>query len=33
VQSMANDNIQKLTVVISHLNRQVLTLEDYKVNR
>jgi type II secretory pathway pseudopilin PulG len=33
VTSMSNGNIQKLTVVISHLNKQVLTLEDYKVNR
>ena len=33
VSTMANDNIQKLTVVISHLSKQVLTLEDYKVNR
>jgi len=33
VTSMSNGNIQKLTVIISHLNKQVLTLEDYKVNR
>jgi type II secretory pathway pseudopilin PulG len=33
VESMANDNIQKLTVTIIHLDREVLTLEDYKVNR
>jgi prepilin-type N-terminal cleavage/methylation domain-containing protein len=33
VTSMSNGNIQKLTVAISHLDKQVLTLEDYKVNR
>lgn len=33
VTSMANGNIQKLTVVVSHLGKQVLSLEDYKVNR
>lgn len=33
VASMANGNMQKLTVSVSHLGRQVLTLEDYKVNR
>ncbi|MGD1117950.1 MAG: type II secretion system protein [Dehalococcoidales bacterium] len=33
VTSLANGNIQKLTVAISHLGKQVLTLEDYKVNR
>jgi prepilin-type N-terminal cleavage/methylation domain-containing protein len=33
VASMSNGNIQKLTVVISHLHKAVLTLEDYKVNR
>ncbi len=33
VESMANGNIQKLVIVISHLDREVLTLEDYKVNR
>jgi prepilin-type N-terminal cleavage/methylation domain-containing protein len=33
VTSMSNGNIQKLTVVISHLAQNVLTLEDYKVNR
>jgi prepilin-type N-terminal cleavage/methylation domain-containing protein len=33
VESMANGNIQKLTVVIEHRDREVLTLENYKVNR
>jgi prepilin-type N-terminal cleavage/methylation domain-containing protein len=33
VTDMSNGNIQKLTVIVSHLDRQVLTLEDYKVNR
>ena len=33
VESLGNDNIQKLTVVITHLGREVLTLENYKVNR
>lgn len=33
VTSMSNGNIQKLAVVISHLGKEVLTLEDYKVNR
>jgi len=28
-----SDNIQQLTVIISHWNREVLTLENYKVNR
>jgi hypothetical protein len=33
VTSLYSGNIQKLTVTVSHLNKQVLTLEDYKVNR
>jgi prepilin-type N-terminal cleavage/methylation domain-containing protein len=33
VQSMANGNIQKLIITIGHLNREVLTLESYKVER
>lgn len=33
VSSLANGNLEKLTVVVSHLGKQVLTLEDYKVNR
>jgi len=33
VTSMSNGNIQKLTVIISHLDKEVLTLEGYKVNR
>lgn len=33
VANFANDNIQKLTIVIGHLDRAVLTLESYKVNR
>ena len=33
VDNMANSNIQKLTVVIEHRDRDVLTLENYKVNR
>ncbi len=30
---LESNDIQKLTVVITHLNREVLTLENYKVNR
>lgn len=30
---MGSNDIQKLTVVITHLGREVLTLENYKVNR
>ncbi len=30
---LESNDIQKLTVVISHLGREVLTLENYKVNR
>jgi len=33
VESMANGNIQKLTIVIEHFNRDVLTLESFKVDR
>jgi type II secretory pathway pseudopilin PulG len=33
VTSMGNGNIQKLTVIISHLDKQVLTLEGYKADR
>lgn len=33
VTSLANGNIQKLTVVIKHLDTDVLTLESYKVDR
>jgi Tfp pilus assembly protein PilV len=33
VTDMANGNIQLLAVSITHLNKEVLTLEDYKVNR
>ena len=33
VTSMSNGNIQRLAVVISHLGKEVLTLEGYKVNR
>ncbi|OGN95225.1 MAG: hypothetical protein A2Y89_02435, partial [Chloroflexi bacterium RBG_13_51_18] len=32
VDNMANSNIQKVTVVIEHRDRDVLTLENYKVN-
>ena len=31
--SMRNGNIQKITVTIIHRNREVITLESYKVNR
>ena len=30
---MANGCIQKLTVVVEHFDRNVLTLESYKVDR
>ena len=33
VDPMRNGNIQKITVTISHHNRDVTTLESYKVNR
>ncbi len=33
VESMANGNIQKLTIVIEHFDSEVLTLESYKVER
>ncbi|MBN1692886.1 MAG: type II secretion system protein [Dehalococcoidales bacterium] len=33
VQSMANGNIQKLIITIEHLDREVLTLESFKVER
>lgn len=33
VASMANGSIQKLTIVIGHLDRDVLTLEGFKVER
>jgi type II secretory pathway pseudopilin PulG len=33
VTGMANGNIQKLTIVIEHFNRDVLTLESLKVDR
>jgi type II secretory pathway pseudopilin PulG len=33
VSGMANGSIQKLTIVIEHMNRDVLTLESYKVER
>jgi prepilin-type N-terminal cleavage/methylation domain-containing protein len=33
VQSLANGNIQKLIITIGHLNREVLTLESFKVER
>ncbi|OGO00659.1 MAG: hypothetical protein A2Y58_05195 [Chloroflexi bacterium RBG_13_51_52] len=33
VESLANGNIQKLTIVIEHFNRDVLTLESFKVDR
>ena len=33
VASLANGSIQKLTIVIEHLNRDVLTLESFKVER
>jgi len=33
VESMPSGNIQKLIVTVKYLDRQVLTLEDYKVDR
>lgn len=33
VESMPSGSIQKLIITIKYLDRQVLTLEDYKVNR
>ena len=33
VDSLRNGNIQKITVTIKHHNREVTTLESYKVNR
>ena len=33
VENMANGNIQKLIIVIEHLDREVLTLESFKVER
>ncbi|MBN1161746.1 MAG: type II secretion system protein [Dehalococcoidales bacterium] len=33
VQGMANGNIQKLIITIERLNREVLTLESFKVER
>ena len=33
VQAMANGNIQKLIITIEHLDREVLTLESFKVER
>jgi prepilin-type N-terminal cleavage/methylation domain-containing protein len=33
VESLANGYIQRLTIVIGHLDRDVLTLESYKVDR
>jgi type II secretory pathway pseudopilin PulG len=33
VDSMRNGNIQKVTVTITHRNREIATLESYKVNR
>lgn len=33
VENFANSNIQKLTVAIGHNHREILTLENYKVNR
>jgi Tfp pilus assembly protein PilV len=33
VDPMRNGNIQKITVTIRHHNRDVITLESYKVNR
>jgi type II secretory pathway pseudopilin PulG len=33
VTSLGNGNIQKLTIIIKHLNQDVLTLESFKVKR
>jgi prepilin-type N-terminal cleavage/methylation domain-containing protein len=33
VASLANGNIQKLTIIVSRYNVPLVTLEDYKVNR
>ncbi len=33
VESMANGSIQRITIVIEHLDREVLTLESFKVER
>ena len=33
VDNMRNGNIQKITVTISHHDRDIETLESYKVNR
>jgi Tfp pilus assembly protein PilV len=33
VDPMRNGNIQKITVTVRHHNRDVITLESYKVNR
>ncbi|MFA5309890.1 MAG: prepilin-type N-terminal cleavage/methylation domain-containing protein [Dehalococcoidales bacterium] len=33
VTNLSNGNIQKLAVAVWHLDKEVLTLEDYKVNR
>ena len=33
VETLANGYIQRLTIVIEHLDRDVLTLESYKVDR
>ena len=33
VESMRNGNIQKITVTIKHHDKQITTLESYKVNR